>query len=227
MKVSSSFSEEDYLLISGIQHFAFCRRQWALIHIEGFWDENYLTAEGGVLHERVHDPFFVEKRKELILVRDMAIRSRELGATGKCDMVEFHMDRNGVSLFGRDGLWLPTVIEYKRGKPKVDDWDRLQLTAQAICLEEMLCCSKLDKSYLYYSQIRRREEVELTDELRGQVKDIFVEMHDYYRRSFIPKVKPSKGCKSCSLVDLCLPALMKKQSVSQYIEMVLRKENET
>jgi len=221
-----TYNEDDYLPLSGIQHFAFCRRQWALIHIEELWTENVLTAEGRLLHEKVHDPFFVEKRRDVIITRDMAIHSCELGASGKCDVVEFIRDNNGISLFGREGRWLPKIIEYKRGKPKTEDCDRLQLTAQAICLEEMLGCNEIEESYLFYGETRRRESIEINNSLRTAVKEIFAEMHANYERRYTPRVKPTKSCQSCSLNSQCLPSLMKQKSVAKYISAALGEEAE-
>jgi len=219
------YQEDDYLPLSGIQHFAFCRRQWALIHIEGLWDENRLTAEGRLLHEKAHDPFFTEKRGDVIVTRDMAVHSAELGASGKCDVVEFSRDgARGAELFGRQGRWMPLIVEYKRGRSKIDDCDRLQLAAQAVCLEEMLSCPKIERSCLFYAETRRREPVELTDDLRGAVRDMFAEMHKFYDRRYTPRVKPTKSCGRCSLNSVCLPGLLKNRNVAQYIESSLGEE---
>lgn len=136
-----AFEEEDYLQLSGLQHFAFCRRQWALIHIEAQWAENLRTVDGHLMHENVHNQEFRESRGDRLIVRGLAIHSARLGISGQCDMVEFRQDPAGVPLRGREGLWLPYPVEFKRGKPKEDDADELQLCAQAMCLEEMLCCS--------------------------------------------------------------------------------------
>lgn len=135
------------LLISGLQHFSFCRRQWALIHIEMQWDDNYLTVDGSLRHEKADDPEFTEKRGGLIVSRAMPVRSDRYGIVGKCDVVEFRADPSGVPIVGREGLWLPTPVEYKRGRSKVIDADRLQLCAEAICLEEMLCCPPILSAY--------------------------------------------------------------------------------
>ena len=128
------------LLISGLQHFSFCRRQWALIHIESQWSENYLTVDGKLKHDNADDPYFTEKRGDLLISRAVPVRSDRYGIVGKCDVVEFRRDDSGVRISGRDGLWLPTPVEYKRGHTKEIDADRLQLCAEAMCLEEMLCC---------------------------------------------------------------------------------------
>lgn len=210
------YAEEDYLQLSGLQHFAFCRRQWALIHIEHQWAENFHTADGHLMHERVHDQNFRESRGDRLTIRALAVHSAELGISGQCDAVEFFKDPAGAPLRGREGLWLPYPVEYKRGKPKEHNADELQLCAQAMCLEEMLCCA-VPEGALYYGEPRRRTAVQFTPELRGQVRDCLAEMHGLYRRRFTPKVKPSKACNACSLQELCLPRLMNRQKVSDYL----------
>lgn len=211
-----SWPEEDWLQLSGLQHFAFCRRQWALIHIESQWAENYRTVDGQLMHERVHDQEFRESRGDRLTVRGLAVHSAELGISGQCDAVEFFKDPAGVPLRGREGLWLPYPVEYKRGRPKEHGADELQLCAQAMCLEEMLCCP-VPEGALYYGDPRRRTAVCVTSELRGQVQDSLVEMHQLYQRRYTPKVKPSKACNACSLKDLCLPKLMSRKDVSDYL----------
>lgn len=210
------YKEEEYLQLSGLQHFAFCRRQWALIHIEQQWAESLRTVDGHILHEKAHDASQRERRGNLLITRDMRVHSPTLGISGSCDVVEFHRGLVGVPLPGQDGLWQPYPVEYKRGKPKVDDTDRLQLCAQAMCLEEMLCC-EVPEGALFYGETRHRETVAFSGALRGQVQTLLAEMHDLYRRSHTPKVKPGKGCNACSLRDLCLPKLVRKQSVGSYL----------
>lgn len=211
-----SWPEEDYLQLSGLQHFAFCRRQWALIHIEDQWAENYRTVDGHLMHERVHDQEFRESRGDRLTVRGLAVHSAELGISGQCDAVEFFKSPAGVPLGGRDGLWLPYPVEYKRGKPKEHGADELQLCAQAMCLEEMLCCP-VPEGALYYGEPRRRTVVSFTEELRGRVQESLAEMHELYQRRYTPRVKPSKACNACSLKDVCLPKLMSRRSVSDYL----------
>lgn len=208
-------SGED-LLISGLQHFSFCRRQWALIHIEMQWSDNYLTVDGSLRHDRADDPEFTEKRGELLISRAMPVRSGRYGMVGKCDVVEFRASADGVPIAGREGLWLPTPIEYKRGKPKEIDADRLQLCAEAICLEEMLCCPQIKTAYLYYMETKRREAVELSQKLRDEVAEMLKEMRALYDRGYTPKAKVSAKCRSCSLSDICLPRLQKCSSASAY-----------
>nr|WP_295971212.1 CRISPR-associated protein Cas4 [uncultured Bacillus sp.] len=209
--------EEDYLMLSGIQHFQFCKRQWALIHIEQQWDDNTRTIEGEYLHQKADQPFLREKRGNKLIVRAMPVKSIELKITGICDVVEFIKDENGVEINGFSGRYTAFPIEYKRGKPKKNDADILQLTAQAMCLEEMLLCD-VNKGYMFYDEIKHRVEVPLTAELKHKVRVIFAEMHDYYKRSYTPNVKTGPFCKNCSLQNICLPNLMNKRSVKSYIE---------
>lgn len=215
--MTAEYPPEEWLPLSGIQHFMFCRRQWALIHIERQWQENALTAEGRLLHNRVDDPFFTEKRKGVIVARSVPVASPRLGLQGVCDVVEFTASPGGVALPGRDGHYLPAPVEYKRGREKHDPIDEVQLCAQAMCLEEMLAV-EIPVGYLYYGQTRHRVTVELSAELRKLVQQAAVEMHAYYRRGHTPRVRTSKACRSCSLVDICLPALQDKViPASEYI----------
>lgn len=215
--MKSEYTTDDLLPLSGIQHFLFCRRQWALIHVERQWQENVLTAEGRILHNRTDDPFLTETRNGVITARAVPIASYKLGLAGVCDVVEFSESPDGVKLPGREGAYRPVPIEYKRGHEKRDPCDEAQLCAQAICLEEMLVTSIPD-GYLYYGETRHRVPVALTVELRGLVKDMAEEMHTYFDRGYTPRVKPSKACRSCSLADLCLPGLQDKTlPASRYI----------
>lgn len=213
------YHADELLALSGIQHFAFCRRQWALIHVERQWEDNALTAEGKLLHQRTDDPFLAEVRGGVVIARSMPVASYRLGLYGVCDVVEFTPSPDGVTVHGRQGAYLPTPVEYKRGKEKADDCDQVQLCAQALCLEEMLCVG-IPRGYLYYGQTRRRVEVAITEELRERVRQMAAEMHAYFSRGYTPKVKTSRACKSCSLANVCLPALQEKTlSVTQYIQM--------
>lgn len=217
------YAQEDYLPLSGLQHFAFCRRQWALIHIETQWVENLRTVEGTLLHARAHDENLRELRGDVLTLRGLSVSSPSLGLSGKCDVVEFHADPAGVPLQGEEGLWLPYPVEYKRGSPKSGNEDLLQLCAQAMCLEEMLCCA-IPEGSLYYGETRRRTRVPLDEALRLQVRDLNEEMHQLYRRGHTPKVKPTKACNACSLKELCLPALLRKKPVSAYLAQALEEQ---
>lgn len=221
----TEYKEEDFLLLSGIQHFSFCKRQWALIHIEQQWQENLRTVEGEILHERAHDNNIKEKRGDLIISRGMAIFSRTLGLTGNCDIVELHKDSNGVNIFGIDGKFRPVPVEYKRGKPKEGDFDVLQLCAQAICLEEMLLC-EIPEAFLYYGEINHRLKIILDEKLRQSVRVMAKEMHELYDKRYTPKVKLTKSCKACSLSEICMPKLCKNPSAINYIKKNLVEDEE-
>jgi CRISPR-associated exonuclease Cas4 len=211
------YKEEDFLMLSGIQHYAFCPRQWALIHIEQQWEENYFTVMGNIMHENAHNKDFTEKRKNVVITRGMPVFSRTLGIRGDCDVVEFHIEKNGITLNNYEGTYRPVPVEYKRGKPKEHEADILQLCAQALCLEEMLVC-RIETGYIYYGETRRRLEVRIDEELRQKVADSFEKMHQLYEKNYTPKVKVTKACKACSLAELCLPKLNKKISVADYLE---------
>ncbi|MDO4544082.1 MAG: CRISPR-associated protein Cas4 [Clostridia bacterium] len=211
------YRDEDCLQLSGLQHFLFCRRQWALIHIENRWAESYRTIDGRIVHERAHDGALIEKRGNTIITRGVSVFSRSLGISGKCDVLEFHRSEEGVPIAGWEGRWLPFPVEYKRGEPKSLICDEAQLCGQAMCLEEMLCC-EIKSGALFYGQPRRRTTVEFTSELRSEVKKALLEMHRLYANGHTPKVKPTKACNACSLKEQCLPTLMKPVSVKQYLE---------
>ena len=217
------YAEDDYLMISGIQHFKFCRRQWALIHVEQQWAENVHTVTGELMHKKAHDPYLTEKRKDTIIVRALPVSSRELGISGECDVVEFHKCEDGIQLHGHRGLYSVFPVEYKKGKPKLTEEDKLQVVAQALCLEEMFS-TRVAQGAIFYGETRRREQIEITEELREEVIHMLAEMHQYYARKYTPKVKPSKACNACSLKDICLPKLNKTISVKTYIEQRLEEE---
>lgn len=204
--------------MSGIQHFCFCRRQWALIHVENQWEDNLLTAEGKAMHDRTDDPFFSETRSGIIISRSVPISSRRLGLSGICDVIEFHPSPEGIQIPQKKGTYNPLPIEYKHGSPKRDRSDESQLCAQAMCLEEMLSL-KIETGYLYYGKTRHRERILLNDDLREFVCKMANEMHSYLERGYTPRVKTSKACSSCSLKDICLPILLEnKISASSYIK---------
>ncbi|MBP3760772.1 MAG: CRISPR-associated protein Cas4 [Ruminococcus sp.] len=214
------YSEDEYLMLSGVQHFAFCRRQWALIHIENQWAENYRTVDGNIMHERVHDAKFHEKRGETVITRAMPVSSARLGISGECDAVELKKDVKGIELYGLDGKYTVTPVEYKRGEPKENDCDAVQLMAQALCLEDMLCCD-IKFGYLYYGEIRRRVKVVFDSELRKRTEDIISEMHDLYKKQYTPKVKRRKCCNACSMKNICLPVICGDKKASEYIREML------
>ena len=220
------YAESDYLMLSGIQHFQFCKRQWSLIHIEQQWSDNEATAHGQILHKKADDPYIKEKRNDVIISRAMHVSSKELGLYGILDVVEFHKDESGIELNGRSGKWLPIIVEYKRGKDKKDIYDIVQLVAQAICLEETLECT-IDFSYLYYHSINQKKRIEITPELRKEVVSLASQMHEYYEQKVVPKAEYFKNCQLCSLVDICMPRLSKKnRNIDNYIFHALKSEDD-
>lgn len=180
---------------------------------------------GNIMHENAHDKDSTEKRKNLVITRGMPIFSRMLGVRGDCDVVEFHLHKDGILLKNYTGSYQPVPVEYKRGKPKEHDADILQLCAQAMCLEEMLVC-KIDAGYLYYGETKRRLLVEFDKVLRKKVINSFERMHQLYTKNHTPKVKVSKACKACSLAELCIPKLNRKLSVTDYLSQNLGEEYE-
>ena len=217
------YKEDDYLMLSGLQHFAFCRRQWALIHIEQQWAENERTVDGQLFHKVAHGKEKTEKRGNLLITRGLHVKSDELGMSGVCDVVEFHKSPKGITLFSYEGMWQPYPVEYKKGLPKENSADEIQLCAQAICLEEMLLCD-IPCGSLFYGENRRRTLVEFSEELRSEVFRMAKEMHDYWERGYTPKAKPKKGCSACSLKEICIPKLGRTGTVKSYIEKNLSEE---
>ncbi|MCC7555399.1 MAG: CRISPR-associated protein Cas4 [Methanoculleus marisnigri] len=211
------YTDEELLALSGIQHFCFCRRQWALIHVERQWEENLRTAEGHLIHQRVDDPFFNESRGDLIISRAVPLVSYAIGLYGVADVVEYIRSESGLSLPGREGLWTMRPVEYKRGKPKIDERDEVQLCAQALCLEEMFD-TRIDRGDFYYNEIRRRMPLLLSDELRERVYTLSEEMHALFAGGITPPAEVSRKCNLCSLQNVCMPKLTKKPiSVRKYL----------
>lgn len=218
-----AYNEDEYLQLSGIQHFRFCRRQWALIHIEDLWAENSRTADGEIMHENAHNSDMREKRAGIIVTRSLPIASPALGVSGSCDVVEFRASDDGIPLPNESGLYKPYPVEYKHGAPREDGANELQLCGQAMCLEEMLCCD-IEKGALYFGETHRRVEIEFTPELRKDVRDTLAEMHELYKRGSTPKVRPTKSCNACSLKDLCLPRLWRCGSAESYLRQHMEEE---
>ncbi len=206
-----SYSENDLLPLSGLQHLAFCERQCALIHIEQAWAENLFTAEGRVLHERVHEADR-QSRGDVRIEYSMPLRSLRLGLTAKADVVEFHRKKEET-----DKKWVPFPVEYKRGKPKRDSVDKVQLCAQALCLEEMLGV-KVPAGALFYGKIRHRQDVDFDADLRSETEDTARRFHELVEARKTPKPVYGKKCESCSMKDLCLPKTVAKgKSVVRYL----------
>jgi CRISPR-associated exonuclease Cas4 len=211
--------EEDYLPLSALQHFAYCKRQFALIHMDIEWEENVLTAEGQQLHQRVNSGES-ESRGDHYVARSLRLISHSLRLIGVSDIVEFRRTINNVGcrLPGRSGRWQPFPIEYKRGRSKTDDWDRLQLCAQAIALEEMLS-TRVPEGAIFYGKSRRRESVQFTDSLRQETELLAQEMHSVFASGVRPPPETGTKCEACSLKDICLPEC---GSVQHYMEEIFR-----
>ncbi|MCQ1534971.1 CRISPR-associated protein Cas4 [Methanosarcina sp. KYL-1] len=215
--IEKKYAEDEMLSLSGIQHFHFCKRQWALIHIERQWEENLQTTEGRFLHERVDNPFLKESRGDVVMSRAFPLVSDQLGLYGVADVVEYIRSENGISLPGYEGFWKMNPVEYKRGKPKIDERDEVQLCAQAMCLEEMFNVN-INSADFYYNEIRRRIQLNISEELRALVISLSDEMHYLFKKGLTPPAEKSRNCKYCSLVDVCVPKLTKKSvSARSYV----------
>nr|WP_319540291.1 CRISPR-associated protein Cas4 [uncultured Methanospirillum sp.] len=211
------YSDDELLALSGIQHFYFCRRQWALIHIERQWEDDQRTVEGHYLHERADDPFLCETRGDVIVSRAYPLVSYSLGLYGIADVIEYVKAPTGITLPGRDGLWRVCPVEYKRGRPKIDRRDEVQLCAQAMCLEEMLH-TRIEQADFFYHEIRRRVHLQITQELRDLVMTLSEEMHSLFQEGITPVASMDANCKLCSLVEICVPKLTRRaSSVGKYI----------
>ncbi|MFB3895587.1 MAG: CRISPR-associated protein Cas4 [bacterium] len=220
------YQDDELLALSGLQHLAFCERQWGLLVLEQQWTENLFTAEGRQLHHRVDDPFIVESRGELMVSRSVPIHSYQLGLYGVIDIIEWHQllqeqPVKAVKLPDKTGYWIPYPVEYKRGKQKPDDRDEVQICGQAICLEEMLKI-QIASGSLYYGLQRHRFPVTFSQELRSRVISLAKKMHELYDAEVTPQAKYTKACELCSMKEVCLPKLSrKKKTASDYIQDLL------
>lgn len=209
-------NEDDLIPISALQHALFCKRQYALIHIERLWEENRFTAEGKVLHERVDDVHH-ESRKNCREEFGLAVRSMRYGLVGKCDLVEFEKHQDGT---------YKTIIpvEFKRGRKKADDYDLVQLCAQGLCLEEMFRV-EIEAGQIYYLQEHRRTSVLMDEALRTKTIGLIETIMDIRSSGKTPAAEYEKEkCDRCSLVDLCMPrSMMRRSSVNRYIKDSMRK----
>jgi CRISPR-associated exonuclease Cas4 len=227
------YDEEDLLLVSALQHLAFCERQWGLIYLECAWAENPLTVEGRHLHEQADEPH-TEVRGDLRIAHGLRLRCLRLGLTGRADVVEFHrlpdqeedhVSRNGapfgIRLQDVPGLWRPVPVEYKHGRPKPDRCDEVQLCGQAFCLEEMLEVS-IPAGAIFYGTPRRRYDVTFDEELRRETEALAARLHELTRQRRTPPPKYEKKCRSCSLLSLCLPkATSRGRSVKEFLSSAI------
>ena len=201
MLSEKNYGIDDLVSLSALNHYIYCPRRCALIHIEQLWSENLFTAEGRIMHDKV-DTANRESRGSIRIEYGVPMRSLRLGLIGKADVVEFHKQGD---------KWIPFPVEYKRGKPKMDDCDKVQLCAQAICLEEMLNV-EISEGALFYGQTRRRDDVTFDNALRMETEDTARKVHELIESGITPKAKYSKKCERCSLLELCLPKASSKAS---------------
>lgn len=216
------FKDEDCIQISGLQHLAFCPRRWGLIYLEQEWQENILTAEGRKMHERV-DSAYKEFRKGLKQYSGLYVKSNQLGIYGRTDLVEAIKDEsciNRINTLGLNGKWRLYPVEFKRGKAYSKEADLIQLCAQALCLEEMTD-SSVPFGAVFYGQTRKRLEVQFDEGLRSKTKELISTAHALLQEKILPDARFYLHCRSCSMIDVCMPKKLQKQKLDQYREELL------
>ncbi|MGA9672037.1 MAG: CRISPR-associated protein Cas4 [Terracidiphilus sp.] len=217
------YTEEDLLPLSGLQHLAFCERRWALIHLEQQWQENLFTAEGKLLHEKAHSAE-IESRPEVLVRRTLPLRSFRLGLSGQADIVEFlpcETEEPGVPMPRRKGLWKPYPVEYKRTRDQHGSMAyRIQLCAQALCLEEMLQVP-VPAGAVFDGKAKRREVVVFDEPLRQEVENLATRMHQILQSRKTPQAVYAKKCEGCSMKPVCLPLVVESASVSGYLSRAI------
>ena len=206
------YTEDDFIMISALQHYVYCPRQCGLIHVEDAWNENLFTTRGNIMHEKV-DTDTYETRRAVKTVRGLRIHSFNYGISGRCDVVEFTKS-------GKDQVIIP--VEYKSGEPKEDISDMVQLCAQVFCLEEMLNTT-INTGAFFYEKIRRRNNIEINEKLRSQTKDIIFAVREIVNKKTVPKSEYSAKCRNCSLLDICQPKAMDGQKLEKYIKGLYKK----
>ncbi|MEI7811004.1 MAG: CRISPR-associated protein Cas4 [Ignavibacteria bacterium] len=223
-----TYNEDDYIMLSALQHYLFCPRQCYLIHVEKVWRENYLTMKGKFLHEKAHS-ITTEKRKGFYIACGLRLVSKKYGITGETDVVEFSLSEKENTgkvcrLSGKNGWWIPLPVEYKKGSSREQSANNVQLCAQGLCLEEMFSMN-VDCGIIYHGDDRRREEVSFDSNLRQLTEETINNTHELIASANIPHIVKGRQCKSCSLVDECLPGLADKKS-RKYVESIFEADNE-
>lgn len=200
------YTEDDFIMISALQHYIFCPRQCGLIHIDDVWQDNLFTVRGEILHEKV-DTDTYETRGDVKTVRGLRIHSYKYGLVGRCDVVEFKQSSKGKEIM---------PVEFKAGEPKEDISDKVQLCAQVLCLEGMLNV-EIPKAAFFYGKIRRRNIIEITDELRKQTEEVVSKVRELVDSKIVPKIEYSSKCRNCSLINICQPRAMNQKKLKAYI----------
>ena len=200
---------EDTIPISALQHYAFCPRQCAYIHIERLWQDNFLTAKGHQLHDRVNSGE-TEKRGNIKTERNVQVSAEKYGLTGQLDLLEIQLDPLQL-----------TPIEYKRGKPKTNDCDSIQLCAQVLCLEEMRNVS-IQRAALWYWQVRKREWIDIDESIRELTIKTIQAVHELFRANTLPRAAYTTSCKACSFFDICQPR--QPDQSARYVKELFRNE---
>lgn len=221
-----TYSEDDMLMLSGVQHYVFCPRQWALIHMDQQWAENVLTTEGHILHKNVDNPAYRQKLNDRITLRSVHIASKELGLYGITDAIELQPTEEEVNCITHPkftGCFIPYPVEYKHGHHKTDECDTMQLVCQVMCLEEMYNIT-IPKAALFYWEVRQREEIEITEELRSQARFYATDMHRVFKSQTLPLASEGPKCRRCSLKDICMPNIQNMQTVATYLKNNLYEE---
>jgi CRISPR-associated exonuclease Cas4 len=204
--------DDGYLYLSALQHYAYCPRQFALIHVEQVWADNRYTAEGNALHERV-DSGVAEQRQNRRYERGVLLTSHVHKIVGKMDLLEIETDIN-------TNIKKYFPVEYKRGKPKIEDWDRIQVCAQALCIEEMRDTT-ITEGAIWYWEVRRRESVLIDNALRATTFAAIESAHAILTAGKTPPpTQDKKRCKACSLIDLCTPDRFRNDKSANYIEKI-------
>jgi CRISPR-associated exonuclease Cas4 len=219
------YDEDDLVQLSGLQHLVFCERQCALIHIENVWADNAFTIQGEHMHDKVHEAGDrTESRGDVRIARGLPLRSLKLGLSGIADVVEFHrVDEGGIQLDDVRGLWQPFPVEYKRGRPKRDRCDEVQVCAQAICLEEMLGVD-IPEGALFYGATHHRFDVSFDTALRSETENAATRLHALIRNRITPPAVREAKCDRCSLIEICMPEIAaKSHSAKLYLEKAIQK----
>lgn len=212
---------EDKIQISGIQHYLYCKRRWALLYIENIWQDNFLTLDGDRVHEKAHNQNIKESRKDKFIERGVYISSEKYNLSGQCDVIEYIKDNNGIQLKNKKGLWIIVPVEYKHGDGSSLDVDKYQLFAQILCLEEIFQCS-IKYGCLYYKKTNKRISVDFNDFEREKIISIINEINLLLKENKTPKIKySSKKCKNCSLLEKCNPKILDTKSINKYLEEVI------